>query len=644
MTVLTAFTSRTSGPDAMDTLNNQLTQVATIRKATLASSASYGAAASVKVWANHNAARYVMNSSPTKVGLILSPDPNLSSFLNHDPLQQPTLTSGVLTFDTTNNPIALYEGRQYTGSSGITLPSNVSGGTVGKGFTCTGLSKFSDGTWLVGNHGWPNETQTPITLAASLVHLSSDFQTVLHEAVGTAITPTYTGSLQGVAIDTDNTIWFCAPQFGKVVHVHSHLSGTFGALIGSFDLALANGITVDTIRNQLIIVTNGVSSTVDKVAKWYAKDGTLQATTLGLGSLDIPDHFHFDATWGTAGMLWVTSGANHTPGRIDAYDLASGTQCYQWLVKECGAIEGIHVERSGGEVTIYLANDGWYHNTYPELNQIFRITSTIDSAMLADTVQIGTMIIRPRAQSAVNNAIFFTMGNVFATGRGISFNLTTTNNAIRTRIKLPELGSATQTKDVDVTPALVSFIAGITSGSPTMTVSTYRWGTLAIGHTVTATGVPAGTTVTAVSGNTITLSANATATNAAVTGTATGITVSPFLMTWELDSVNGTLRLYFNGSDSPTTTVDVIQGISSTIPALTSQINGALAGTKGPNIEYLFTPKVVHMAAYDAINAKKVRQALEGEAVWSAGRADLLTVGDAGHPFAGFPPADFTRA
>ena len=62
----------------------------------------------------------------------------------------------------------------------------------------------------------------------------------------------------------------------------------------------------------------------------------------------------------------------------------------------------------------------------------------------------------------------------------------------------------------------------ITAGSPTITLSEVSIGQFVVGQPIKNAGIPAGTTILEVSGSTLTLSANATATNASVTLTSEG--------------------------------------------------------------------------------------------------------------------------
>ena len=65
------------------------------------------------------------------------------------------------------------------------------------------------------------------------------------------------------------------------------------------------------------------------------------------------------------------------------------------------------------------------------------------------------------------------------------------------------------------------FYGGLTSGSPTVTVTASTSG-LAVGQGVSGTGIPANTTISAISSNTITLNHNATSTGAYILGFSNG--------------------------------------------------------------------------------------------------------------------------
>jgi len=71
----------------------------------------------------------------------------------------------------------------------------------------------------------------------------------------------------------------------------------------------------------------------------------------------------------------------------------------------------------------------------------------------------------------------------------------------------------------------VTFTGNITSASPTILNVATSIGTLIVGHVISGTGIPSGTTVTVINGTTVTMSLPATATTAtlAITGAASNI-------------------------------------------------------------------------------------------------------------------------
>src|SRR4029450_6920081 len=79
-----------------------------------------------------------------------------------------------------------------------------------------------------------------------------------------------------------------------------------------------------------------------------------------------------------------------------------------------------------------------------------------------------------------------------------------------------------------------SFTGTTTNGSTIVTNVSSAQG-LTLGQTVTGVGIPAGTTIVAIGTNTITLSQNATASNA-------GITITPRAQTVTVDNLGGTIQ------------------------------------------------------------------------------------------------------
>lgn len=99
----------------------------------------------------------------------------------------------------------------------------------------------------------------------------------------------------------------------------------------------------------------------------------------------------------------------------------------------------------------------------------------------------------------------------------------------------------------------LGFTGSITSGSNQATVVT-NGSVLAanfqVGYTITGTGIPANTTITAITGSTLTLSANATATNAAATLTVAGTAPISYNVQQALELLHDGKNIYHNQIDS----------------------------------------------------------------------------------------------
>ena len=182
-----------------------------------------------------------------------------------------------------------------------------------------------------------------------------------------------------------------------------------------------------------------------------------------------------------------TTAMGNNPGGYPA--AAAGV--YQWVAVYSGGNNNNSVTSPYGSepdvVSVAPCNDTYYPVTTS--NQLTGVVFNESSMLAAATPTDGTTV------SLSNGAIRVYVADETALSLGVS-QLTTTVNGTTT------------------------------SGSKTVTVSTVG---LLPGDTVTGTGIPAGTTVTAVGTTTVTLSANATATGTAklVFTTGSNVSVSP---------------------------------------------------------------------------------------------------------------------
>lgn len=248
-----------------------------------------------------------------------------------------------------------------TMTNAANLP-DASGGAPGEGFTCTGLTRAPDGTWWMGNDGRTQQDDASPYLP-SLVHLSSDFSSVIDEITIASLGVSPLGSIQGVAYDTsDNTLWAVHKGTNDVLHVG--LGGSLlGTLGGTKPLDL-NGVAYDSLRGQLILARASGGPQIT----WTNKD-TYAATMEIRTATDFVDHVSYDAA---SDCLIYTTGANGDNGIAQIYDLSKITEYGEPIKKKrmtligANAIEGAYI--LGG--SLIIANDGYYHKQTPRKNRV----------------------------------------------------------------------------------------------------------------------------------------------------------------------------------------------------------------------------------------------------------------------------------
>ena len=107
----------------------------------------------------------------------------------------------------------------------------------------------------------------------------------------------------------------------------------------------------------------------------------------------------------------------------------------------------------------------------------------------------------------------------------------------------------------------LGFAASITSGSNQVTVAngSVLAANFQVGYVITGTGIPSNTTITAISGSTLTLSANATATNAAATLTVAGTAPISYNVQHALELLHDSRTIYHNQIDSGISGASTVQ-------------------------------------------------------------------------------------
>jgi len=285
---------------------------------------------------------------------------------------RPAITASRLVFDGTNDYLDGSAG--YNTAVNVTLPDPFYA-EAGKGPTCTGLARASDGSWWVGHYGKKHETTAGSeTFNTSLIHYSSDFSTLIQEIRCTEEMGIATvAGIQGVAIDeAANEIFF-----SDLVRLYSVNLATNAIRLNV--AKTAGGLALNPLTNELLAWTS--SSTVTRVNK---------TTGANIGTFTIRDgndrdHLFFDPGYGAAGALYTTCRANGTNGRVVKYDFASKAPVKAWSLVGARAIEGIVVVGN----RIYVCTDEYYHATGNLINHVAYVDVDIASADYGSNLTIG---------------------------------------------------------------------------------------------------------------------------------------------------------------------------------------------------------------------------------------------------------------
>lgn len=251
-------------------------------------------------------------------------------------------------------------------SSVVTLPDGASHGTAGKGFTCTGIVKDSaDGSWWINNYGMATGADTR---AASLVHLSSDFSTILGEITMASLGLAATIELQGLCEDTsDGTLYLASAGEGKIYQVSK--AGALLATLSSIATAGSmSGLAYDSINDRLIV---GTATTVQR----FTMAGVAELPQFRLPFTIDQLSFHAANNW-----LLGTDGMNGSPGYLRIMELGGEYGSYPRLLHEVElteftAAEGCYLDGT----TLYATSDDYFHNEpAPNTIQTYDLTGILD--------------------------------------------------------------------------------------------------------------------------------------------------------------------------------------------------------------------------------------------------------------------------
>lgn len=244
--------------------------------------------------------------------------------------------------------------------------------SVGKGFTCTGLTRVPNtSNFWIGNHGDQSAGHNNAgPWEPSLVLVSRDPLTgVMTKLDEIRLSPLIANvqSVQDITYDTsDNTLWF-AIATGLATGVY-HIT-TAGVLLGDTITATwaPNGLAYDP-RDDGIWINREASSGAG-LEKRSCATGAVTMAAINPG-LSFADMLFFDTT---TNELLLSYGANAPPGNVQVYNaggltslVSSGTIA---LPAECLATEGIDRQ---GAVLLNL-NDDWYHPAGSLLNQMVEV-------------------------------------------------------------------------------------------------------------------------------------------------------------------------------------------------------------------------------------------------------------------------------
>lgn len=262
-------------------------------------------------------------------------------------------------------------------TAAVTLPDGGTGAIAGKGWTCTGLVRLSDGTYLVGNDGRGNVGDSN---NASIIHLSADGATILHQwsVVSIGLTALQ-GSIQGVAYEGDasgnGTIWFVLKPSGAGYIVKLPITAFTAGTPVTFNMgdAECNGVAIDTTRNQVLVCYNSANATI----KAYPKAGFGAVSGNGPAAVKtIPLQYGTDNDLlvyvQAEDAVYVTVGANNSNGRAYRIKL-DGSGPYglplndsETTLTGADCIEGLAFNGT----TMMIANDAWFHAGTPALNRL----------------------------------------------------------------------------------------------------------------------------------------------------------------------------------------------------------------------------------------------------------------------------------
>lgn len=236
------------------------------------------------------------------------------------------------------------------------------------GFTCTGLSRITRGTYkgcfVVGDDGRLRDDDGGTSPYRPAWHIvSPDFRRILFTMLGD-----WNNSAQGVAVDTsgtDDTIWLGCSGLGQVRHYNTDGSEITADRITLSTLSItpnnANGVAYDLINHAL-----WVTPSTGGAAYLIACDPAASPRLLRTISLPVvPDQLQY---FPSERRLYYSFGANGTNGDIRSFHVDTLTGRTEFAALEnVQAIEGFYIDRLNG-VTFVVSDGGFHRAAKPSLN------------------------------------------------------------------------------------------------------------------------------------------------------------------------------------------------------------------------------------------------------------------------------------
>lgn len=241
--------------------------------------------------------------------------------------------------------IELFNCKELYASEIINIPSN-SKSIVG--FTCTGLCwNENERLFYVGNAG--KKQPTDKEFEAGIAILNENFDSIVDE-IKCYQNYSQMRDVQGVCIATDGSIWFCSYGENLVRHIDRE-----GNDIGFIEIKAPSGIAFDNRTDTLWILTDRKLYHVDTLGNVL---DTIRLSLRGQDQLCIDCE---------KDIMYVSVGLNyHGDSYIYAVNLSDKIVKPKYILKDSFAIEGIYFRND----TLYVLNDGFYHNAQIPNNQV----------------------------------------------------------------------------------------------------------------------------------------------------------------------------------------------------------------------------------------------------------------------------------